>query len=60
MAKNFTRRFTPTMAEPFEWFVLVGHNCERQYWLRMRVPDEGYVRRLLGIPQGVPILIGRP
>ncbi len=48
------------MAEPFEWFVLVGHNCERQYWLRMRVPDEGYVRRLLGIPQGVPILIGRP
>ena len=60
MAKNFTRRFTPSMCEPHEWLVLVGENCDREHRLRMRVPDEDFVRRLYCIPQNVPVLIGRP
>lgn len=59
MARMFTRRFTPTQAQPYTWLVLVGEDCLEQE-VSLMVPDESIVRRILGIPENVPILIGRP
>lgn len=58
--RPFTRRFTPSQVQPFEWLVLVGNECALEHTVRMAVPDESFVRRLLRIPEEVPILIGRP
>ena len=60
MARNSTRRFTPSYGERLEWLVLVGNDCAREYRMQMMVPDETFVRRRLDIPRSVPILIGRP
>lgn len=58
--RNFVRRFTPSRIEHFEWLVYEGYDCAREHRVSMSVPDENYVRRLLRIPDNVPILIGRP
>lgn len=58
--RPFTRKFTPSQTQPFEWLVLVGDECALEHLIRMSVPDESFVRRLLRIPDEVPILIGRP
>lgn len=56
----FVRKFTPAQSEPFEWLVLVGIDGALEYRVRMCVPDEGFVRRMLRIAEDTPILIGRP
>ncbi|HRK40892.1 MAG TPA: hypothetical protein PLN95_02340 [Candidatus Saccharibacteria bacterium] len=60
MSQSFIRRFSPESAEPMEWLVLVGDDGAIEHLVRMCVPDEKYVRRLLRIAEEVPILIGRP
>jgi hypothetical protein len=55
-----TRRFTPANASHFEWLVLVGDECAEEHTVRIPVPDEAFVRRLLRIPESTPVLIGRP
>ena len=47
-------------ATTFEWFVLVGQDCFAEFVIWLKLPDEEVVRRILGIPDNVPILIGRP
>lgn len=57
--RPFTRRMTPVTAEPMEWLVIIGDDCSRMEWVKCFIPDETYVRRLLGIPPNIPILVGR-
>lgn len=58
--RPFTRKFAPSQTQPYEWLVLVGDECAIEHTVRMPVPDEIFVRRLLRIAEEVPILIGRP
>ena len=55
-----TRKFTPTRITHYEWLVLVGNDGATEHRVSMSVPDESFVRRLLRIPEEIPILIGRP
>lgn len=56
---KFTRRFSPSIVESFEWLVLVGDDAEAEFYVYARVPDEHYFRRILNISQNTPIVYGR-
>lgn len=58
--RPFTRRFTPSRIQTFEWLVLVGDDGGTEHRVMMQVPNENFVRRLLNIPKDTPILVGRP
>ncbi len=61
MSRNaYTRHVTLSMSAPLRWLVLVGVDCAIEHEVYLRVPDEAIVRRILRIPDDVPILIGRP
>jgi hypothetical protein len=59
VATSFTRRNPNPRPRRFLWLVLVGNQCV-EYWLELATPSEELVRQLLGIPEDVPIEIGRP
>ncbi len=60
MTHQFTRKFTPSSTQVCTWLVLIGEDCALEREVVMSVPDESFVRRLLGLPKNIPILIGRP
>lgn len=59
MTAAFVRKCHAPRPNRFIWFILVGVQCE-EHWVELATPCEEQVRRLLNIPEGVPILIGRP
>ena len=57
--KPKTRRCYAPRPEAFTWLVLVGPELNEVY-IETAIPDEDYIRRRLGVPTSIPILVGRP
>lgn len=56
---SFTRRFSTPRPERFSWLVVAYEDASVTCIVEAATPCESYVRRLLGLPDEVPILIGR-